>query len=900
MSRGDRWNLRRVFRLPSSPARRRAEVDAELEFHIRGRVEELMAQGLSRHAAEQEARRRFGDFARIEHEVERLTRIAERRRTMRDRAGAVLDDVRYAVRSLARQPMYAAVVVLTLTLGIGATAAIFHVIDRVVLRPLPYPDPDRIVYLATQWSKEPPMGAVSAGRFAFWREHSRIFDALATSRTFDATLGESESSTAVEGMSITPDFLRAIGAKPMLGRSFVARDYAPDAPPVALLGYATWTSRFAGDPAAVGRTIRLDDKLYTVVGVLPAPFEIAELSTPPAVVLPLVLSREQLADRGANYTAIGRLRAGVTDAEIATDMAMVFERFRQAFPELVEKNDHGVVVMRYQQIFASELTSQLWIMLGATLFVFVLACANVANIVFARALTRRREFAVRAALGAGRSRIARHVLGEMLLLGALAAVFATAGSLATVRGLVGLARGALLRESQLHLDPRVVVTTTLVALAASVIIGLVVAMAATSADFARSLAASTRTSASGGGAGHRGMRAFLVGTQSAIAMVLLAGAGLLISSFINVLHVDGGFRRDGIYTATIAHAPRTYDTLSAVVRFEQRVLEELRATPGIVSAAATATLPLRRGWNIPTTVEGRNDLTQGATEWRSVSPGYFRTMDIQLVAGRDIRESDDPGAPPIVLVSQAYAKRFFPGENPIGRRILVGCYKGCPDRAGTVPAREIVGVVRDLRDASLEERRLRHTIWLPQAQLSEAFVSAPAFVVRANDPAAAASALRRAISLADSRLANPEIAAMSDIVSASLSWRRFSTVLMLCFAALALVLTCVGIYGVSSYSVSQRVQEIGIRVALGARPQSVIGLVVRQGVRPAAYGLVVGLVLALALSRLLSALLFGVTPHDPVSFASVTLMLLVVAVAACYFPARRASRVDPVRALRME
>jgi predicted permease len=438
--------------------------------------------------------------------------------------------------------------------------------------------------------------------------------------------------------------------------------------------------------------------------------------------------------------------------------------------------------------------------------------------------------------------------------------------------------------------------TTLVALTASLVIGLVVSLAATRADYTRSLAGSTRTSGLGGSAAHRGARGLLVGLEAAIAMVLLAGAGLLISSYVNVLHVDGGFRRDGVYTATLSRPPRDYSTADVVNRFDRRVLESLRSTPGIIAAGATVNLPLRRGTNLPTTVEGHADLTEGATEWRAVSAGYLAMMDIRIVAGRDIKESDDAKSPPVALVSEAYAKRFLADGNPIGRRILIGCYKGCPERQP--PAVEVVGIVRDLRDMSLEQTKPRRTIWVPLSQLD--FARVPAFVVRASDPSIAASALRRAIADADARVGHPEVAAMSDIVSQSLSWRRFSTVLMVCFAGLALALTCVGIYGVAAYAVSQRVQEIGLRMALGARPAGVVALVVRQGVAPAAAGLVVGLGVALLLTKVLSKLLFGIGPRDPLSFASVAVVLLGVAIVASYVPARRAARVDPAGALRAE
>jgi predicted permease len=887
--------------MPPNRASVRADVDAELAFHVRGRADELMAQGMSREAAEREALRRFGDYARIEHEVESLTRRAERRRTVADRVESLVADARYAARALVRQPLFSTVVVLTMTLGIGATAAIFHAVDRVALHPLPYPDAGRIVYLGMRWGKGPAVGALPAGRFQFWHDHARIFESLATSQNFDASLGDDDAGAHVDLMRVTPEYLSVIKAMPMLGRALAARDYAPDAPPVAMISHSLWVTQFGAAPDVLGRTIRLDGIQCSVIGVLPSSFEIAELETPPAVVLPLVLTPDQLAEGGANYTTIGRLRPGLSRTQIDEDNAAVFAAWRRAFPEKVEADDFGVAVMRFEEIYSGGLVSMLWIMLGATAFVLLLACANVTNLVLARAFAREREFAVRTALGAGRVRIARQVVVEMLLLGLVSAACATAAGLATVRALVGLAHRALLHGSQLGMDARVVALTAVVALCASVAIGLVVAGTATRPDVARSLTGSARASGIGSGVAHRRLRGFLVSLESAVAMVLLAGAALLISSFLKVLHVDGGFRREGIYTASIPRPPRDYAAGDLAYQFENRVLGALRSTPGILAAGATATLPLKRGWNIPTTVQGHADRTFGGTEWRAVSPGYLHMMDIGLAAGRDFTETDVAGTPPVVLVSEAYVRRFFKGENPIGQHVLIGCYKGCPGKEPKVVP-EIIGVVRDLRDESLEDKRARLTVWVPLAQATNGAMSTgiPAFVVRANDPSVAATALRRAVTDAEPRMGVPDVAAMTDIVSQSMSWRRFSTVLMACFAGLALVLTCIGIYGVASYAVTQRVQEIGVRMALGARPSNVVALVVGQGVRPAVTGLFVGVVLALALSKVLTSLLFGVGPRDPLSIGAVAVVLIAVAITASYLPARRAARIDPATALRAE
>lgn len=891
----DRWpGLRRVFRASSGTRQTRADVDAELAFHLEGRIDELMASGMPRAEAEREARTRFGDLARIESEVERLDRARRRRRSMRDRLETLLSDIRFAIRSVVRQPVFALAVVATMTLGAGSMAAIFHAIDRIVLHPVPYPDADRIVYLGMRRAYGLDAGAVTSRRFHFWREESRVFDGLATSRSFDATLDGVESDV-LTGLRITTDYLGVVGARVSTGRGFLSTDYAANATPAAIISDGLWNRKFGGDRDVVGRTLRLNDTQYTVIGVLPANFEIAEESKTPDVMVPLIFAPAQIDDGGANYTAIGKLRPNLTEAQVDADMSAVFARYRQTYPG-VEADDRGVMALSFQKLYTGSLGTILWIFLGATAFVFVLACANVANIVLARAIGRQREFAVRTALGAGRSRIVRQILLEMLVLGVLSATCATGASLFTVRSISHLGMSIFRRASQLQLDWRVVVYVTLIATTASMVIGALVAMMTTRVDLANGLGASMRSSGIGDRRGR--LRSVLVSIESALAMVLLAGAGLLVTSFVRVLNVDGGFRREGVYTARISRTPRDYTDQQMLWRFDQRVLATLRATPGIQSAVTTATLPLRRGWNTPTTVEGRDDASIGGTEWRSVSPGYFRAMDMKLLAGRDLAETDTWTSSPVVVVSKSYASKLFPDENPIGRRIYIGSYKG-KGKEKIVPS-EIVGVVSDLLDRSLEQKQPRQTVWVSHAQATRMSAALSSFVVRAADPAVAARALRRAIAEADPRLLVADVASMNELVTQSLGDRRFSMMLLTAFALVALALTCVGIYGVASYSVSQRTREIGVRIALGAEPRSVVGLVVRQGIGPAMVGLAIGMVLALLGSRAISSMLFGIGPRDPLPLSIVAALLAAVAIVATWLPARRASRVDPVQALRAD
>jgi putative ABC transport system permease protein len=633
-----------------------------------------------------------------------------------------------------------------------------------------------------------------------------------------------------------------------------------------------------------------------VVGVLPPSFEVVATTTQPDLLLPLIATPAWLREGGMNYTVIGRLRSGSSRAQIDDDMKSVFQRYISTYPGVLDdKYDAGVDVRSFQEIFAGNLAPALWILLGATGFVFVLACANVVNIVLARTAGRQREFAIRSALGSGRGRIVRQVILEMLVLGAISAICAVLISLVALRGIVGLMSGSLLRASQLAPDWRVLTFVVVSGAFATMVIGIGAAVFATRLDVAGNLAASARKGGLGGSG--RRLRNMLVTSESALAMVLLSGAGLLITSFSRVVQVDAGFRREGIFTASIAHTPRSYRSAVQINEFDRRVLERLRSTPGILSAAATASLPLKRGLNIPTTVLGHPDLTEGATEWRGVSTDYFRTMDVSLITGRDFTESDVTGAPRVAIVSTSYVKQFLPGENPIGKRIQIGIYKGQgPDSI----ASEIIGVAPDLRDQSLESKRYRNTVWTPIAQGNPMGVSVPAFVVHASDAAGAANALRTAIAEADARMGTPVVAAMSDLVTQSLEQRRFTMILLATFAAVALVLTCIGIYGVASYSVSQRTQEIGVRIALGARRANVLALIVRQGASPAIVGLLIGFLLTWWTSKAIASMLFGIGPRDPGSIGAVALLLALVAFAASYIPARRAARVDPVKALRAE
>ena len=890
--RGFAARLRGLFAGPAADR----ELNDELEAHLRLAADEYERRGMSPPAARRAA---VLDFGGVEQ-----TKEAYREQRGLPSIEGLLQDVRLALRSLARSPLFTITTVLTLTVGVGLTTSMYHVIDRVLLRPLPYPDPDRVVYLGWHWNKGGDADALSPPKFTFWHDNARVFDGLATSRWFGASLdlGGSQDADALNGQRVTSDFFRVIELPPMLGRGFAPGEYTSPAAPVVILSHALWATRFGSNPRVLGRVIRVNDEPLTIVGVMPPPFDVAGHEERADLLTPFAFSVADLGDGGNNYTVVGRLRPGVTSQALDADMARVFQAYRIAYAGLTDPDDGGVVTLSAQKLLVgNNLTKTLWILLVATGFVLLLACANASNLLFVRALGQRQQFAVCLALGAGRGRIVRRVVVEAVLLGVAAAVLAVLMSLGSLRALLALSNGAfLLDRRQLGIDSRVVTDMSLLAVTAMIAVGVIVALAATKIDLARGLSeANRRGSAS---VGQHRVRNVLVTTEVATASVLLLGALLLVVSFARVLNVDAGFRRDGVVTAVITHAPSGYDSAQAVERFEANVLDELRATPGVRTASAGRSLPLQRGWNLGVTIADRPDASEGAAEWRAVTPEFFQTFDIPIVRGRAFTKFDDRGSAPVVIVSKAFASAFWPGRDAIGQRIMIGRYKGrLIGPKFDDPPREVVGVVPDLRDMSLTQDP-HHTVWIPDAQIPPGMVTlqAPVFAVSTQDTRAGTLALRRAILHADARMTNVRIETMRQIVADSVATRRFNMILMAVFAGVALLLTCIGIYGVVAYNMSRRTGEIGIRVALGASPGGVTRMVITQGMRPVVFGLVVGLFVGMGVSRFLAHMLYRVNPRSPEVFGASALLIVMVAIVATWIPAIRASRISPVEALRAE
>ena len=791
------------------------------------------------------------------------------------------NDVRSVLRALRREPRFSIPAILTLALGISAATAIFTVVNRVILRPVAYPNPDRIVYLGWEWKRGGHATLLSARKFQFWRDQAHLFDGIATYQGMMAGLGEGQTELTVRGLRVSSDFFHVLGASAAVGRMLEPDETQPNGPPVVILSYSLWKSRFGLDRGVLNRQVRIDGRPYTVVGVMSPTFRLAETPDQPQVYLPLALTESDLADKGNDYQVIGRLRPGVTLAQARADLAAVMDRFRTAYPDVVEPADRGVIPLDYREIFVGNLRVRLWVLFGATGFVLLLACANVANLLLARAIKRRREITIRSALGATRGRIVRLFVAEGLVLGLLAAAAGVVVSVWGLHALLGLAPAMLPVSEQPELDGWVLAFSAGLAIVSGAVLGIVHALPALRAR------------------DYRGrLPGVLIAAESALAIVLLTGAGLLMTTLARTLAIDPGFARTGVLATRIPRTPAGYDSAAAVWSFDQRLLANVRAIPGVLSASSASNLPFDGGSNLPITVDGNRDLSEGAVWWRAVSPSYFTTLGVTVIRGRDITETDGIGAPGVVIVNKSLAARYWPGQDPIGHRIAVGQFQGKPMSA-TIdePPREVIGVVADTRQLGLTYES-PPMMFVPQAQVPPGLVSLPAIIVRATNTGLAAKSVGRAIAEVDPRMPPPTYTTIDELVERSVAPARFSATLMAIFASLALIVTCIGIYGVASYAVASRTRDIGVRMALGAPKHQVVALVVQQGMLPVAIGLAVGLAAALMLARLLTGMIYGVTAHDPATLAIVTGVLAISALIGTLVPARRAARIDPLIAIR--
>ena len=806
----------------------------------------------------------------------------------------IRQDFRYGFRMLVKSPGFTAVAILTLALGIGASTAIFSVVYAALLRPLPYARPSRLITLGEVRSASELNWNASYPDYLDWKRQSRAFQSLAGfSRDGFIFRGGGEPQLLV-GAQVTPNFFATLGVKPFLGRDFAAGEDVASGPKVAILGYGFWRTRFGGDPRVVGRTIQLDANSVTVVGVLPRSFEFAPEGGA-GVWVPLHLGKDLAGRRNLRWMSVlGRLAPGLTPAQARAEMTTINTRLAAAYPQA--NGSTRVLMIPLRDRIVGRIQPLLMILFGAVGFVLLIACANVANLLMARAAGRRREFAVRAALGAGRRRLAAQMLTESLMLslagGGLGFGVALWGTPALVAAIPAplLASMPYLRDTR----PNAAILAFLagVAVLTGILFGLAPAWQASQERIGDALKEETRASA--GGVRTR-LRDALVIAEIAFSLLLLVSAGLMVQSLGALLHRNPGFDTRNLLAFSVILPQASYPQDADAVRFDHVFRRRLQAAPGIAGAASTSIVPLTGGGNsIRFLIEGQPVATghEDESAIRDVSADYFAVMRIPLVAGRFFNEAaDGAGGPRHVIVNQAWVERYLHGENAIGKRIKF-------TYSPTQPYREIVGVVGNYADAGLDSPDAP-ALFCPFDQDADSYIN---YVVRAASPAVALGAVRETLRHGDPRLFPVQPLTMDQIIdqSPSVFLRRYPSYLIGGFAVLALLLAVVGLYGLISYSVSQRTRELGIRIALGARQRDVARMIVGHGARLALIGVGAGVAASVALTRLLRSLLFGVSAVDLPTFAAVAVLLLLVAIAACYLPARRAMRTDPIAALRYE
>jgi predicted permease len=819
---------------------------------------------------------------------------------MRYTMQTLLQDIRYGIRMLAKNPGFTVVAVLTLALGIGANTALFSVVNAVLLKALPFHQPDRLVALY-QNKVQFQRASISYPNFLDWQRQNRTFDSMAAFRPDDFNLTGAGEAEHIRGEMISADFFSTLGLQPVIGRWFTSQEDQLGGAPVAVISAGLWARKFTARPDIVGRSVELNGTDYTIVGVVPARFHLQMQNFPLDIGVYIPIGQWNdvtFHDRssGLGTKAIGRLKPGVTLEQAYADMDSVATQLAEAYP--VADRDSGVTLMSLKESIVGDARPFLLLLLAAVGFVLLIACVNVANLFLARSTSRTREFAIRSALGAGRHRVLRQLLTESALLavagGALGLLLAEWG----MQGVLTLVSDSLPRAAEVTLDGRVLLFTVAISLLSGILFGLAPALKTSQLNVQATLREGGR-----GSSGRHRVQGIFVATEMGMAVVLLIGAGLMLRTLSSLWNVSPGFDPHHVLTFNVGLPPATETRPTASIRSSfVRLHDRLAAIPGVQSVSLLrGAIPMGSDSEDPFWIEGRpkplSDNDKYWSIWSEVEPDYLHVMGIQLIRGRFFTNADIESAPHVAVIDEDFAEKYFPREDPLGK-VFTDDYVG---------PTQIVGVVRHVNQWGLEEKlAMRAEFYLPFRQIPDKYmtraVRSTTVVLRSTgDPLALADTIRHEIQQMNSEQVMFEPKSMDDIVyNQSVMAQRFSMILLAVFAAVALMLASVGIYGVVSYIVGQRTQEIGIRIALGARPVQVMRWIMREGARMALIGVAFGLAAALALTRLMASLLYGVSTTDPLTFAGVAILLMGVALVACYVPAWRAMRVDPIVALRHE
>ena len=862
------------------------ELEEEMRFHLEMKAEENLAGGASPEEARYAAQRRFGNQTLLQE-------------VSRDMWGfryleTLVQDLRYGARMLLKNPGFTLIAVITLALGIGANTAIFSLTSALVLRPFDFHDLDRLVWVyETAQQRGNDFSGMAPADFADLRRQQTVFAGLAAFRMSNSNLTGGGEPERLWNFEVTPGFFRLLGGEAALGRVFLPEEEQAGRGQVAVLGYGLWQRRFGADPKIVGATISLDEKAYTVIGVMPEKFDFPK---PGELWTPLALSNEAWNQRREqSLQVVARLKPGVELGQVNAEVETLAARLAEQYPQTNAGRGATVRLLRrgneYSEVFLS-------LLMAAAGFVLLIACVNIANMQLARASSRSREMAVRAAIGAGRLALVRQLLTENLLLSLLGGVF----GLLVAFWLLDFIRGSLPLDQvqyipgweSIRVNERVMIFTLVVSLVSSVVFGLVPALQSSNPNLNEALKEGGRSD--GGVAGRQLMRKALIVAEVALALALLVGTGLMVKGFARMTEKQQqGFDPRHALTLRATLPPSRYADGRQIAAFHHRAQERLLALPGVESATSTSFLPGSDSWNSTEfQIEGRPAPSPGqerVSSYQRVGADYFRTVRIPIIKGREFSADDVDGAPLVAVISETLARRYFPNEDPLGRRVKVSA----PEPAARWYT--IVGVAGDVPRFMLD-REMQPMLYLPNQQLSDRNAY---FVVRASGaPMAALPAVRAQIAALDDKLPLYEIKSHEQVIADRMAGLRLVASLMVMFGALALALAAVGVYGGMAYAVSQRTREIGVRVALGARPQDVLRLVLGQSLKLAALGLAIGLPVALALGRVMAGALFGVVALEPLTFVGFTLLLTGVALFAGYLPARRATKVDPITALRSE